>query len=326
MTRRALAHLAGAVASVALGSAIGLGWGPADPVLAGPRAASARVLRDALGRAGVRDASGRFVPILDYRRIVSGSTVADGLLLALADPSRVLAYTEVSTTRSPYAYRFAGKAAAVDLDDLEALIALEPDLLVVSGVRRQERAARAREAGLAVLDLGESRGLESLVGAARVVGTILGRAEHGQQLAHRIARRMEDLAARTSPLRRPRGVYVSVHGGVLFGGTRGTSYHDVLTAAGIIDAAARAHTGWPRYATEQLLGLDPDLLVTQTGMAAVLCRHPGLDRLRACQATGRIIEIDAGLIGDPGVAMLDAAEALYERVHAEPAAVVGPAS
>ena len=62
--------------------------------------------------------------------------------------------------------------------------------------------------------------------------------------------------------------------------------------------------------------LDPDLLVTKRGMAAVICRAPGFDLARACRYD-RVIEIEGSLIDDPGLAMADAAEALFEKVHGD---------
>jgi iron complex transport system substrate-binding protein len=313
-------NASGAAAALVFAVWVAGGMGASGDATRLLQAAEAEIAVDAGGRRGLVDASGHFVPLRAYRRIVSGSATADSLLLALAEPDRVIAFTEISVTRSPYAYRYVGKAGPVSLLDVEGLLSLEPDLLIVSGVRRAEHVARARDAGLEVFDLGETRGLATLLGDARVIATLLGHPERGVELGRRFARRMRSLAQSVPAPARPRGMYLSVQPGTLFGGTRGTSYHDVLIAAGIHDAAAAVYANWPRYTAEQILALDPELVVTHAGMAAQLCRHPGLDRLRVCTPAGRIVEIHGALIGDPGLAMLDAAETLYDLVHGAGAA------
>lgn len=286
-----------------------------DPAELGHREPMARsyVVRRGAER-GVMDATGQFVPIRPYRRIVSGSIVADGMLLELCEPTRVLRFTNASAKESPFKHRFAEKGMDDPLENLEGLIALKPDLVLTHNLGNAERVARLREAGITVFDFGEMRGLLSLLPNLRTLGTLLEREERGAELARRFARRMGGVAANLPDAHKPGGLYVAVYGDKLYGGTEGTSYHDVLTAAGVRDLAAERYRNWPDYSPEELLVLDPDLVVTYRGMQQLFCNHPGLDRLRACR-TGRVIGIDAALLQSPGLEMLEAAEALFEAVH-----------
>jgi len=266
------------------------------------------------GERGVLDASGRFVPIRPYTRVVSGSTVTDGMLLELCEPWRVLRFTNHSVEESPFRHRFGGKGTHDPLSDLETLVALKPDLVLVHNFGSAERVARLREAGLAVFDFGEMRGITTLLPNLRTLGALVGRAERGAELAARFERRLRAVAWDVPEADRPGAVYVSVYGDKLYGGTDGTSYHDVLGSAGLRDVAAERYDDWPDYTAEELLTLDPEFIVTHDGMQRLVCAHPGLDRLRACRG-GTVIGIDGALIGNPGLDMLEAAEALFEAVH-----------
>ncbi|MGH2901289.1 MAG: hypothetical protein ACRDMZ_21610, partial [Solirubrobacteraceae bacterium] len=62
----------------------------------------------------------------------------------------------------------------------------------------------------------------------------------------------------------------------------------------------------------------PDLIVTKPGMPAELCRVPGLDRLRPCHLPGGFAEVEAAILDDPGLPMLDAAEAIFATAHPTP--------
>lgn len=307
-----LLNAGAAMGCVALGVwlAIGLAQAPADSRTVRPPRLEARVV-EREGERGLLDASGHFVPLVDYHRVVGASLVADQLLLALSEPARVLAYSK-HADKAHRAYRFTGKAR-VELEDIEALVALRPDLVLVSGFVSADRAAQLRAAGLTVFQLGPMHGLTTLLPNLHTVATLLGRPQQGRDLARQLSRRMSSLSRTVPPAQRPTAIYIGIHGDKLYGGTRGSSYHDVLTAAGLVDAAAARHRGWPRYTSEQLLALDPDIVVTQTGMGQVLCRHIGLDALRACQ-TARIVEAPTALLSDPGLSMLEAAETIAQQV------------
>lgn len=267
------------------------------------------------GKKGLLDATNTFVPIADYRRIVSASTVSDGMLLALSEPERVLRFTRYSAEKSVFRYRFAGKGATTSLVDVEPLVALEPDLVLIHNIGSAERVARLREAGLTVFDFGSMQGLRTLLPNLRVLGALLGRPERGEQVAARFERRMANVAATVPEGERPDAIYLGIHGDKVYGGTDGSSYHDVLSAAGLHDVAAAHFDGWPTLTSEQLIALNPEVVVTTRGMERSLCRHPGLHRIRACQPGGQVVGVDRTLIGAPGLDMLEAAEEVYEAVH-----------
>jgi ABC-type Fe3+-hydroxamate transport system substrate-binding protein len=267
------------------------------------------------GVSGMRDATGHFVPLASYRRIVSTSGVSDSVLLALAEPDRIVAFTRYSVEHSPIAYRYAGKPTIAELTEVEAILSRKPDLVLVNNLGNEERIQRLRDVGLTVFDLGEMRGLKTLLPNIVTIGTLLGRTEVGRELASRFERRMQSIAKHIPEAQRPLAVYTSIYGDSLYGASIGTSHHDVLLAAGLRDKAAGVYQDWPRYTPEMLLALDPDVIVTQDGMREHLCRHSNLKQLRACQPGGSIVEVNGRLLDDPSLTMLDAAEAVYEAVH-----------
>jgi ABC-type hemin transport system substrate-binding protein len=71
--------------------------------------------------------------------------------------------------------------------------------------------------------------------------------------------------------------------------------------------------GWPSWSALDVAERNPSFIVTEPGMGARLCARDGIAQTEAC-ARGRIAEIDADLLGDPGPTMLEAAEALANRI------------
>ena len=264
-----------------------------------------------------------------FRRIVSLGIVSDAALAELCEPQRVVAVSAWST--GPVARRWADKPRLRGLDDLEAIIALHPDLVLVSADDGgNDRILRLRHAALRVEALGPMRGLSPYTADLVRIGGLLGREDEARASGERLRARLARVADPAAP--RPRAMYLATYGGTLFGGTAGTSYHDVLTAGGCADAAAGGFSDWPQYGVEQVVTLRPEVLVTKRGMAAELRALPGMAALRDV----RYVEIDGDLLEDPGPRLLEAAEALRDALRqpvagservpgaAAPAAPAGP--
>ncbi len=262
----------------------------------------------------LRDASGLEVPLQRFARIAGGSLVADRLLLMLCEPSRIVAFSSSAPT-AYQAYRFSGKPSLPQLTNTEAILAQNLDLLIVNSLSQQPHLQKLREAGVVVFDLGSMHGIETLLPNIDAVGVLLGEVERAQALKRDFVLRMQQMSAHIQPQTRRTAIYVGVHGDKMYGGTVGSSFHDLLQIAGLRDAAAKAFVGWPRYTNEQILTLDPQVIVTQQGMRENLCNHPGLSKLSACAAPAAIVELEPALLLDPGLALVEAAALVQHRVY-----------
>jgi iron complex transport system substrate-binding protein len=278
---------------------------------------SVRKVRLPSGEAGIADASGRVLPLRAYHRIASTSTLTDRLLADLSEPERVIAFSSAGVANAADRWRFAGKPAVDGLGPLEAIIALKPDLVLMNASfgEGNSRIDKLRGAGIEVFNLGELHGVATLLPMAEVVGELLGAPERGRRYAAGLRHRLERVAAPLGDRPRRSAIYLAVIGSILLGGSTGTSYHDVIVHAGLTDAAAGHYANWPQYSAEQVMALDPELIVTKDELADAICVRPGLERLRACRTPGHVLTVPTGLIEDPGPAMLDAAELLFDKAY-----------
>jgi ABC-type hemin transport system substrate-binding protein len=158
-------------------------------------------------------------------------------------------------------------------------------------------------------------GVGTFLRALSAIGWLSGRPESAAELAGHFMARLESIARHLPATARRGALYLNVQGTQLYGGTRGSSYHDVLTYAGLIDVAAKDLQGWPSYSPELLLSLDPELIVTHAGMRSALCDRGDFGRLRACGPTGGVIEVDYQLLSDAGLGMLEAAELVHHAAY-----------
>lgn len=263
----------------------------------------------------VRDARGGELPVRAWSRIAALDLVSDELAGHLVEPDRVVAVSRWA--QGPEAWRHSGKLRLDGLTDLEAVLHLKPDLVLVSTFGGEtDRIQRLRDAGLAVFDLGPAGGLRELTANLRRIASLIGAPGRGERLAAQLERRMAAVATRLPAWQvRRRALVLTPVVDQVYGGTTGSSFHDILVAAGLLDAAeGRFAEPWPRIGAEAALALDPDLIVTRQGATAELLRIPGFERLRAVRS-GAVVELPVELFDSPGLSMLDAAELLYAKAY-----------
>ena len=271
----------------------------------------------------VVDAAGQRVAIGDYRRIASCSSIADAVLPDLVASERLVAVTRWFVTDNPDAARVAHLPRLSGPEEVEKLVALHPDLVIVSNFSGDDSPlARLREQGLAVFDLGHMSGRATFEKNLRDLAQLLGQAGRGERLARAFQRRLDQVSIHVPQAQRKRAMYLNLYDTQLSGGTVGSSYHDVLTAAGLIDVAARRGTSgiakeqaYPRYRIEDVLAMNPDILVTVRGKGKAICEVPGLQTIAPCRSSLGIIELDEQRLNDPGPGMLATAEEICDRVY-----------
>ena len=307
--------------AVALVAILGLAtWGavrsgpsiaPAGDILVASSASS-----DGDGPGVLQDARGQAVPAGDYRRIVSLNTVADPILLSLIEPQRLVAVSTQSRDQHPEGFRYAGRPGVARAEDLEAILALQPDLVVASKFADEAFMQRLRDEGVPVFDLGDLRGVGTTVLNIRTLGQLVQQPDRAAQVESDYLLRLAALDAAVPDEAAAPGLYVSIYGDSLYGGTAGSSYADLLHYGGVRDLAAEhGHTEWPTYSPEQLLSMNPPLLVTHPGMGALLCGHTTLQHLAACTAGGRVVEVPGAYHSDPGLGLVQGAAAVLSGVH-----------
>lgn len=211
--------------------------------------------------------------------------------------------------------------------DWEALVALEPDLVLLMQDHREIR-RRLEELGLATL-LVDQGDVEGILASFVAIGEACGAAGRGRELAGRVRARLDEVAAATASRPRPRALVVverELAGGpvrTVWVAGPGTFYDDLLGLAGAVNAwRGPAAALYPEVSREGLIALDPDVildLVTELerrGLepAQVRADWQGLGELRAVRA-GRVHVLDAGFMVIPGPRIADAVAAIAAAVH-----------
>jgi iron complex transport system substrate-binding protein len=191
-------------------------------------------------------------------RVVSLDYCADQYVLALADRDRILG---VSTGPDDAYSAMRARAAGLPVlrDTAEDVVTRNPDLILRSyggGPRARRYYERL---GYEVLDIGFAQSFEDIARTVRRVAKALDRPARGEALVREMEKALADAGASAGG-DRPEALYVTP-GGVTTGA--GTMVHEILTAAGFENVAARdGGRGWQDLPLEALVLDPPDLIVT----------------------------------------------------------------
>lgn len=265
------------------------------------------------GTPAIRDTRGALVPIRPYKRIIAGSITTTEISRELIEPDRVAAYTNYASPGGEWKY--AGTTRVEHIGDIETILSLNPDIVFYNGPLAAEPIARLNEHGVETFDLGAVRGLDSYLDEAQTILTVIDNPERFDAYKYNIERRAQSVICKDIGARQD-AMYVGLIASVLFGGTTGTSYNDVLRLAGLRDAAADAFERWPQYSTEDLLSVNPPWIVVPEGQGHVLCELSALHNLQACADNQQgIIEIPSEILESPGSSIITAAAMVFDRVY-----------
>ena len=276
------------------------------PPAPGPAPAAARTVVDDLGRT---------ISIAPRpERIVSLAPNLTEILFAVGAGDRVVA----TTTFCDYPPEAASKTRVGDTQrpDLERLIALKPDLVVVSTASQLETlSARLEGLGIATY-VSRARDLEGVLASIERIGDLVGERAAGQALVASLRERADRIRAAVSARPAPK-VFFVVGSPPLITTGRGTFLDDLIRQAGGVSISANETAEWPQYSPEAVIGAAPEVIVLPTFSHGVENELPGPLRQTPAARDGRVVRVDADLVMRPGPRLVDGLEALARAIHPE---------
>lgn len=253
-------------------------------------------------------------------RVFSDSATGFDLMLALLPRERFAGVVSTAVRYSALA------RTGEELTDLarpdgfhaETILALEPDLVLVSDWRPPTVPSILAERGIPTATLPTPQTFEDLLDLVHWAALLFDRVEQGEQLAEELERRRATLAEESAG-ESLRVVSYSNYGTAGYCAGSGTSWDLMIRLAGLENAAASAGIeGNQPLDLEQLIQLDPDLLLVseseEGGNSPTLDNlkaHPAASTLRAVKE-GRWVVLPVHLHATSSHHLLDAAEALAE--------------
>jgi len=271
---------------------------------------SVRELTDGIGR--------RVKVPREAIRIVSLAPNLTEIVFALGDGSHLAGDTEFCDY-PPQATQKPHVGGPVN-PNLEQIAALMPDLvLATKSINRRETVDALDRIGLPVY-VTDPHSVDEMIDSVDHLGSALGEEKSAAALAKELQSRLADLDRRLAGSA-PRRVLFVVWTDPLISIGRDTFIADALHRAGgrsVVDTS----TEWPRVSLEEMVRLQPEILIFASAHAGdtqhdidALRTRPGWKDLEALR-NGRIV-IVSDAINRPAPRMLDAIEQLARALHPE---------
>ena len=183
--------------------------------------------------------------------------------------------------------------------DIEAIVALEPDLVLVSTHFSEENVAKLNELGIAVVTLYEENDIYGVYTMIETLGTIVNRVEEANTLVQNMKDTFDEVATAVSGQEQPTVYYVVGYGeGGDYTAGGDTFVNGLITLAGG-DNIAKDVSGWS-YSLESLLEADPEIIIVRNGEAANFMATENYADLTAVKE-GRVYEMNTdGLLDRQG--------------------------
>ena len=259
------------------------------------------------------------------QRLIAGNASVLDALAELVDPGRIAALPETALRYSVLASDPGPWADLPRLDafEAEALLAPQPDLVLVHGYQRGTTVDRVLESGVPLVVLPAVTSWEDTLDGLRTLARLCGEEERGAALVGGLEERRARLA---EPARRS-GLTVLPYGNYGAGGSTagaGTTWQVMIELAGMRNAATEAGlVGHPPIDFEQLLAIQPDFFLvgdaedgTPGSAETVLTSEAALSSLEAVRE-GRFLRLPEALYSTSSHHVLTAAEVLAAQAEAQ---------
>lgn len=273
------------------------------------------------------------------QHVLAASSTASDIVCALLEPARVAGVPEQAQEYSVLHDGAAAWAATprFSIYLAEPVLALRPDLVIVDPWQSPDTSERLRSAGVDVLELPRIDTFAQARAALLKVGARLGESARAEELARALDARVEALRAKAGARGGLRALVYSNFGAQGWTAGSQTTIDEILRLAGLVNAAAeKGRVGHQTLSFEELLALDPDVIIVgrPLAMAAgsagdrggaseeLLLGEPALASLRAIRER-RIVALPAWLFATGSHEMVTGAEFLaaeIDRMLARPAA------
>ncbi len=231
-------------------------------------------------------------------RVVSMNPSLTQMLIALEASEVLVGIDEYSASVEP---ELADRPRVGGLfnPNLEAVVALEPDLVVVvPSMQQRDFRSRLREFGIEVLEL-KSITFDQILESLQALGDRVGRREAARARIAAIRGAWTEVSREAS--RRPRrSALLVVERDPLYVVGGGSYLNAMLDAAGLDNAAAAYAEAYPRVSLEWLIASGPQLIIDSSADPVAArefwSRWPSIPAV----ADDRVIAVPQGLVTLPG--------------------------
>ena len=250
-------------------------------------------------------------------RIVSLAPSTTEILCALGLEDKIVGRTKYCNY--PESITSVPEVGGTSNPNVEAIVDLNPDLVVGATHVSDEVIGKLREVGITVAFLNEQESFEGTYSAIEKVGVLTGTDEKATEVIAEMKQKVADLQTAIKELNLtdlPKVYYAIGFGESDFGAGGDTFIGEIIHLAGATNIAQEI-SGWS-ISKEQIAAGDPDIIIGPSGMdmATQMANTDFYKDLKAVKE-GKVYEIDGDSISRQGPRVADALVEMAQKIHPE---------
>ncbi|RPI87257.1 MAG: cobalamin-binding protein [Chloroflexi bacterium] len=203
----------------------------------------------------------------------------------------------------------------------EAIISLNPDLVLAAEINPPDLVETLEELGLTVYYLSNPLDMEGMYDNLNIVGSLTGRMEEAAALVASLKDRVAAVDQKISGVQEKPLVFYeldSTDPNAPYTAGPGTFVDLLIQRAGGENIGSQLEGAWAQISSEELLTQDPDIILLGDALFGVTVEsvkaRPGWEALTAVK-TDQIFPFDDNLVSRPGPRLVEGLEKLAEVMH-----------
>ena len=205
----------------------------------------------------------------------------------------------------------------------EAILALEPDLVLAAGINTPEQVKALEDLGITVYYLNNALTYDDLYDQVRWAGAITGHEEEANALADSLSARVDAVTEAVSTLEEKPTVFYEIDGtdtSKPWTTGPGTFMDTMISMAGGINIGGVLSESYAQISVEEIVLQNPDFIILGDTMFGVtiesIAERAGWADLTAVKEN-QIFAFDDNLASRPGPRLVDGLEELLKILHPE---------
>ena len=268
---------------------------------------SSRIFTDEIGR--------QVTVKSNPQRIISLAPSITEILFALKLADRVVGVT--SYCDFPDEARAKEKVGDTIKPNLERLIALKPDLILISTASQLEKITQQLDQlGIPVF-VTNPKSVNEVVVSIRKIGELTGATQRAEEMAAEMQTRIAGVQQQVTNQSTPRVLYILQLSPLITAG-KNTFINDLIKQAGGRSISGDEAADYPQFSRETALARAPEVIIVPASHGTELVNIEAVQQAFATTPAiqnSRIVRINPDLIDRPGPRIVEGLEALRTGIH-----------
>nr|WP_307847848.1 ABC transporter substrate-binding protein [Metabacillus bambusae] len=208
--------------------------------------------------------------------------------------------------------------------DVEKILALQPGLALVTEFQHENNPdilKQFKEAGIDVIVIGSAESFENVYNTITLIGQVTGATKEADTIVKEMKDRLAEIKEQAKAVTEKKAVWVEVSPAPdIFTTGQDTFMHEMLEVINATNTAGE-QKGWVKMTEEEIVTLNPDVIITTYGYyvenpAEGVLNRAGWEEVPAIKDK-QVFDVNNDTVTRPGPRLIDGVETLAKLIYPE---------